>query len=93
MGRKHCGKRRNCLLRAVSPFHIVFVSHGFQKVSLCGNGLMLYKQQKLSLVQIESINCRQKNKCDLKTENCFWKGIKLFWESRKCWSPAFFLLV
>ena len=24
MGRKHCGKRRNCLLRAVSPFPIVF---------------------------------------------------------------------
>ena len=24
MGRKHCGKWRNCSLRAISPFHIVF---------------------------------------------------------------------
>ena len=24
MDRKHCGKRRNCLLRAISPFPIVF---------------------------------------------------------------------
>ena len=25
MSRKHCGKRRNCLLRAVSPFATVFL--------------------------------------------------------------------
>ena len=24
MGRKHCGKRRNCLLRVISPFPTVF---------------------------------------------------------------------
>ena len=24
MGRKHCGKRRNCLLQAISPFPTVF---------------------------------------------------------------------
>ena len=43
MGRKHCGKRRNCLLRAISPFPTVFnrlVSQGHHKVYLCGNGLM-----------------------------------------------------
>ena len=42
MGRKQCGKRRNCLLRAISPSPSVFkrlVSQGRQKVSLCGNGL------------------------------------------------------
>ena len=42
MGRKHCGKRRNCSLQAISPFPSVFkrlVSQGHQKVSLCGNGL------------------------------------------------------
>ena len=36
-GRKHCGKRRNCSLRAISPFPSVFktpVSQGRQKVSL-----------------------------------------------------------
>ena len=26
MGRKHCGKRRNCSLRAISPFPTVFTS-------------------------------------------------------------------
>ena len=33
-GRKHCGKRRNCSLRAISPFPSVFkrlVSQGFSK--------------------------------------------------------------
>ena len=42
-GRKHCGKRRNCSLRAISPFPIVFpkrlLSQGRQKETLCGNGL------------------------------------------------------
>ena len=49
-GRKRCGKRRNCLLRAISLLvtnnfsfsHSVFKrldSQGHQKVSLCGNGL------------------------------------------------------
>ena len=47
MGRKHCEKRRNCSLRAISPSfsHSVFkwlVSKGRQKVSLCGNELTLY---------------------------------------------------
>ena len=45
MGRKHCGKRRNCSLRAISPFPSVFnrlVSQGCQKVSLCGNGLIQF---------------------------------------------------
>ena len=38
----HCGKRRNCSLRTISPFPTVFFE-GFsqwgQKVLLCGNGL------------------------------------------------------
>ena len=42
-GRKHCGKRRNCSWRAISPFPTVFfkrlVSQGRQSVLLCGNGL------------------------------------------------------
>ena len=44
MGRKHCGKKRNCSLRAISPFPSVFkrlVSQGCQKVPLCGNGLFI----------------------------------------------------
>ena len=31
MGRKHCGKRRNCLLRAISPFPTVFSKGLFPK--------------------------------------------------------------
>ena len=43
--RMHCGKRRNCSLRAISPFPSVLkrlVSQGCQKVSLCGNGLTIH---------------------------------------------------
>ena len=50
-GRKHCGKRRNCSLRAISPFPSVFkrlVSQTCQKVSLCGNGLKNSKILELS---------------------------------------------
>ena len=46
-GRKHSGKRRNCSLRAISPFPTVFfkrlVFQGRQKKSLCGNGLKVEK--------------------------------------------------
>ena len=42
-GRKHCGKRRNCSLQAISSFPTVFTKglfpRGVKKVSLCGNGL------------------------------------------------------
>ena len=42
------GKRRNCLLQAISSFsHSVFkrlVSQGHQTVSMCGNGLTLLGQ-------------------------------------------------
>ena len=39
-GRKNCGKRRTCSLRAISPFASVFKRR--QKVSLCGNGLKIW---------------------------------------------------
>ena len=58
LGRKHCGKRRNCLLRAISPFsHSVFkrlVSQGRQKVSLCENVLNnIISRMKLALKDAE----------------------------------------
>ena len=46
MGGKHCGKRRNCLSRAISPFPTVFSKGLFPRGvkrrlwSLCGNGLI-----------------------------------------------------
>ena len=33
MGRKHCGKRRNCSLQAVSPFPTVFSKGLFPRAS------------------------------------------------------------
>ena len=50
--RKHCGKRRNCSLWAISPFPSVFkrfVSQELQKVSFCGNGLRVFTKQTLLL--------------------------------------------
>ena len=43
-GRKHCEKRRNCLLQAISPFLTMFsnISLVCQNAALCGNGLMLF---------------------------------------------------
>ena len=44
MGIKHCGKRRNCSLRAISPFPCVFKRLLLQtrkKLSLFGKGLIL----------------------------------------------------
>ena len=29
--KKHCGKRRNCLLRTISPFPTVFLKGGFPR--------------------------------------------------------------
>ena len=41
-GRKHCEKRRNCLLQAISPFLTMFSSSlERQNAVLCGNGLTL----------------------------------------------------
>ena len=43
-GKKHCEKRRNCLLQAISLFLTMFstaICHSIvhQKAALCGNGL------------------------------------------------------
>ena len=60
MGRKHCGKRRNCLLQAISPFSSVckrLVSQGLQKVSLCGNGLILLNQKLNTFTDYGSMQC------------------------------------
>ena len=40
MGRKHCGKRRNCSLPAISPFPSVFSKGLFPGASKGVNGLM-----------------------------------------------------
>ena len=50
--RKHCEKRRNCLLQAISPFLTMFsTALVCQNVVLCGNGvteiLTLYQTTKI----------------------------------------------
>ena len=65
MVRKHWGKRRNCSLRAISPFSTVF-SKGFYcrhvKTGAClGKGYLFTKQQICWLHQIQSI-CTQQTK-------------------------------
>ena len=55
---KHCEKRRNCLLQAISPFLTIFAmaykSSVRQNAALCGNGLLPFFQRK-SFVLVEDI--------------------------------------
>ena len=51
MGRKHCGKRRNCLLRAISPFPTVFSKglfpRGVKRWHCVGMGFLFSTQSQL----------------------------------------------
>ena len=38
-GRKHCEKRRNCLLQVIPPFLTMFSTAIYQTAGLGGNGL------------------------------------------------------
>ena len=67
MGRKHCGKRRNCSLRAISPFPTVFSKglfpRGRQKASLCGNGLInrytFSTYPKILFISLNTCQCQE----------------------------------
>ena len=53
---KHCEKRRNCLLQAISPFLTMFSTALFsvrQNKALCGNGL-IHLQRILALASLGS---------------------------------------
>ena len=58
VGRKHCEKRRNCLLQAIAPFLTMFstvihcISFMRQNAVLCGNGLndIYWYETKLGIV-------------------------------------------
>ena len=54
LSRKHCGKRRNCLLQAISPFRTMF-SKAVQcwciKMSICGVKDICFLQTVISLFQ------------------------------------------
>ena len=86
MGRKHCVKRRNCSLRAISPFPAVF-SKGLYcrhvKTRAClGKSYLFPKRQNFGQIEIESI-CRRQNECDCKIEILFWEEKKTLWGKEK----------
>ena len=105
MGRKHCGKRRNCSVKAISPFPTVFskdVSYRHVKTRPClGKGKLcqmcfLFVPQLLTLYQItnfqsgpNSKHLQATNRCNLTTEIPFGKVRKHCGKRRKCWLPAF----
>ena len=74
MGRKHCGKRRNCSLRAISPFPAVFskdlYSRRVKSRACLGKGEMensFYFLEKFEF-DIEAYSAMAQSKClDTKT--------------------------
>ena len=57
-GRKHCGKRRNCSLRAISPFPTVFsedLNNRYVKTKSClGKGYALPSNQTLYMSKLKT---------------------------------------
>ena len=99
MGRKHCGKRKNCSLRAIAPFPTVFskdmycrhVKPGLVWERFNLNFPPIQKKQNFKQAQIEEfvdneVNVKVKMKfVSRRVENKEGKR-------RKCWLPAFSLL-
>ena len=65
MGRKHCGKRRNCSSRAISPFPTVFfnrlVLHTRKNQGLFGKGLNGSQNIKFVSNKVENIAQQEGN--------------------------------
>ena len=92
MGRKHYRKRRNCSLRAISPFPTVFSKgmfpRGRQKVSSCGNGLKafsLFPQSILRPFYFGLLSVSQTSPGLCVSSTCL---LKTQWEKRYCSQPA-----
>ena len=86
MGRKHCWKRRNCLLWAISAFLTVFLKDLYGRHGLFVKGLTLYQTAKLTTSPDWD---RQLNQHGSKTELCFGKSRKYCGKRRKWWLPGF----
>ena len=73
MGRKHCEKRRNCSLRAISPFPTVFSKglfpRGVKRCHCVGMGWIWWKWQKV--LQTSRKHCG-------KVRNCLLQAISPF---------------
>ena len=52
-GRKHCGKRRNCSLRAISPFPTVFSKGLFSRAS---KGVIVWEWVKQLFIHISALD-------------------------------------
>ena len=78
MGRKRCGKRRNCSLRAISPFPTVFSKglfpRGFKRCHCMGKGLTLY----LTTPHFDARKIHSCEKHREKRRNCLYQAISPF---------------
>ena len=63
MGRKHCGKRRNCSLRAISPFPTVF-SKGLSPEASKGVIAWELVKDNLYLILTSILYLKEKKTCD-----------------------------
>ena len=86
-GRKHCGKRSNCSLRAISPFPTVFkkkVYYVHEKIKKKGGGLVW-----------EEVNCQDISFMQLKTvrEKGCWFTCKNISPSKNYFKMLFFLAI
>ena len=81
MGRKHCGKRRNCSLRAIPPFPTVFKRLLLQTRKNQGLfGKELKKESHISLFGFERVNDFPNKPwfshvCSTSLENTVGKGV------------------
>ena len=97
MGRKHCGKRRNCSLRVISSFPALFSKDFYcrhVKTRACfGNRLRAYSNLISDITsawtKLRGFPC---NKCNGKVGISFGIGRKYmyFWKRRECWFSALF---
>ena len=94
-GRKHCGKRRNCSLWAISPFPTIF-----SKVSLCGNGLNDQSSERILAEPLEaqtshflfwSVLCYRPSHRGLGKNK--WRSSKTLWEKENAGNQQFPLLL
>ena len=89
MGRKHCGKRRNCLLQAISSFsngafqRLVLQTH--ENLGLFGKGLSVWytKQQILCFNDCTSKSFNPFPKQGLVLRVCSISLLKTLWEKEK----------
>ena len=83
-GRKHCGKRRNCSLRAISPFSTVFSKGLFQGAS---KGVIVWEWVKSYLNQGLSSQVRP----DIETFTTRFRLLMILSKQPFLFFPGFFL--